>query len=143
LEELSEENTNPSFDKVKNLEILVKKKLSENSKSKILIFSISDYSFSSIEPVLQKQNVRYAYIKGNSNQINSVVKKYKGDEINVLLVNCINYGSGLNLENTTDIIMFHKMDSQIKGQVIGRAQRPGRTNPLNVHFLLHDNEISV
>ena len=82
----------------------------------------------------------FDYIKGNSNQINSIVNKYKKGNLNVLLINTRNYGSGMNLENTTDIIMFHKFDTQMETQVIGRAHRLGRTSPLNIYYLLHENE---
>ena len=37
--------------------------------------------------------------------------------------------------------MFHKFDANIENQVIGRAQRFGRKNPLNIHYLLNENEI--
>jgi SNF2 family DNA or RNA helicase len=52
-----------------------------------------------------------------------------------------NYGCGLNIEKTTDIIMFHRFDNQAEQQLIGRAQRMGRTEPLKVHYLLYENEI--
>jgi SNF2 family DNA or RNA helicase len=37
--------------------------------------------------------------------------------------------------------MFHKFDTQLEQQVIGRAYRMGRELPLNVYYLLHENEI--
>lgn len=91
--------------------------------------------------ILNKLKIKYDHIKGNGDQINSIIKRYKSNEIDVLLVNSCNYGSGLNLENTTDIIMFHKMNTQLEKQIIGRAQRLGRKYSLNVYYLLHDNEI--
>jgi SNF2 family DNA or RNA helicase len=99
-------------------------------------------SFSSITNILDNMNVKYAYLKGNEAHILKLLDKYKNtNELNVLLVNSRNYGSGLNLENTTDIIMFHKVESETEKQVIGRASRIGRTCPLNVWYLLYDNEI--
>ena len=50
------------------------------------------------------------------------------------------FGSGLNLENSTDIIMYHAMSPEITKQVIGRAQRPGRTQPLNIWNLRYSQE---
>jgi SNF2 family DNA or RNA helicase len=64
----------------------------------------------------------------------------KDDKIDVLLANMRSYGSGMNLENTTDIILFHKTDSEKERQVIGRGNRMGRRHPLRVWYLLHDNE---
>jgi SNF2 family DNA or RNA helicase len=74
-------------------------------------------------------------------QINNTVERYKNGSIQVLLVNTMSYGSGLNLENTTDIVMFHKFDTEIEKQVIGRAQRYGRSESLNVWYLLYENEM--
>ena len=51
-----------------------------------------------------------------------------------------NYGSGLNLENSTDLIIMHKMKPEYEEQVIGRAQRPGRKGVLNVWKILYENE---
>jgi SNF2 family DNA or RNA helicase len=80
-------------------------------------------------------------MKGSHDVIASIVRQYKKGNLDILLVNPKNYGSGLNLENTTDIIMMHKFDNEIERQVIGRAQRYGRQTPLKVWYLLHDNEI--
>jgi hypothetical protein len=56
------------------------------------------------------------------------------------LLNAKNYGSGLNLQMTTDIIIYHKMSKDLENQVIGRGQRLGRTDALNVHYLYYENE---
>jgi hypothetical protein len=46
----------------------------------------------------------------------------------------------MNLQNTSDIVLLHKTNVTMKEQVIGRAQRPGRTSQLKVWELLHGNE---
>jgi len=56
------------------------------------------------------------------------------------MLNAINYGSGLNLHMATDIVIYHELDIELETQVIGRAQRLGRTEPLNVYYLQNDNE---
>jgi SNF2 family DNA or RNA helicase len=136
---LDDSETNDNFDKLKNLEIIIRDR---SQTGKILLCSSYDMSFSSITNILDNMNVKYAYLKGNEAHILKLLDKYKNtNELNVLLVNSRNYGSGLNLENTTDIIMFHKVESETEKQVIGRASRIGRTCPLNVWYLLYDNEI--
>lgn len=109
--------------------------------TKILIFSENDNSFLEIERILDSLNIRHARLKGNS--INKNVEEYKNSSLQVLMVNSGAYGSGLNLENTTDVILFHKFDNDIEKQIIGRAQRPGRKEPLNVTYLLNENEFDV
>ncbi len=129
---LSEEN-----DKTKNLEILLKNR---KPNSKFLIFSDYDEVFKDIYYVLQKLNIHWDELKGNAGQINAALNRYKNGNVDILTVKTKQYGSGLNLENTTDIIMLHKFDSEMEKQVIGRAQRFGRNNKLNVWYLLYDNE---
>jgi hypothetical protein len=71
------------------------------------------------------------------------VKAYKKqtDETIVMLVNAQQYCAGLNLENTTDLVFFHRiLDKNIEAQVAGRAQRIGRQSNLNIHYLLYNNE---
>ncbi len=106
--------------------------------SKFLICSDYDNTFIEIEEKLKNISIQYDKIKGN--HISNTINRYKNGNLKVLLVNSKYYGSGLNLENTTDIILFHKLDSEIEKQTIGRAQRAGRTCPLNVWYLLHKSE---
>lgn len=107
---------------------------------RILIFSEYDNSFIEVEELLDQCNIKHARLKGNS--INKNVHEYKTKDLQVLMVNSNAYGSGLNLENTTDVVLFHKFDNDIEKQIIGRAQRPGRKSKLNVWYLLNENEIS-
>ena len=129
---------NKEFDKLQNLEILLRNK---NKGSKYLIFSEYDISFERIISIINN-DYKYSYLKGNKYIIQKILKEYKEGDLDILLVNIHNYGSGLNLENTTDIIMFHKFDANIEEQVIGRAQRFGREDSLNIYYLLNQNEIS-
>lgn len=138
-EKISEDDVNEKFEKLKNLDILLK--LKKPFKPKILLFSSYENTFTTIAPILNAHGYKYDFIKGNGDQIKHIIRRYKEDILDVLLINTNNYGMGLNLENTTDIIMFHKFDTQLENQVIGRAHRLGRTIPLDVHYLLHENEI--
>ena len=136
-EPIPDNKMHEKYDKYKNMEILLKNRTTE---SKYLMFSNHDNSFTSIIPILNSLSIKYDQLKGNTNQINSVINKYKQGNVDCLMVNTRYYGSGLNLENTTDVIMFHKFDNEIEKQVIGRAHRMGRTQPLNVWYFLHENE---
>jgi len=131
-----------AHDKYTNLELILRLRRAENKDSKFLIFASFENTFAGLARVLDDVGVEHACLKGNHDVINCVMKRYKDkhSELDALLVNTKNYGSGLNLENTTDIIMFHKFDSEIEKQVIGRANRMGRAEPLRVWYLLHANE---
>lgn len=134
----SMEEVHEKHDKYTNMDIVLRKR---NQGSKILIFSNYDSSFTQIYEILRKHNIHYEQLKGNANQINATLHRYKHGDVDVLMINTRFYGSGLNLENTTDIMMFHKFDTEIEKQVIGRAHRMGRTDPLRVWYFLHENEI--
>ena len=41
---------------------------------------------------------------------------------------------------TQTIIIYHRFTKEIEEQVIGRGQRIGRTEPLDVFYLIHENE---
>lgn len=126
----------PLNNKTTNLSIL----LESLKHKKMLIFSAYNESFKTISQCLHTSNIKYDTIKGTSNHIKNVVENFKSGDVNALLVNAVNYGSGLNFENTTDIIIFHQFSDECTRQVIGRAQRMGRKEPLNVWYLLNDNE---
>lgn len=136
---VNDDDMSDRFDKFKNLEILLRKLGS--SSSKVLIYSSYDTSLTNVSAIVEKLQIRFAYLKGPESHIRKMLERYRNEDLNVLLVNTRNYGSGLNLENTTDIIMFHKVESETEKQVLGRAQRFGRTCALNVHYLLYDNEM--
>ena len=83
---------------------------------------------------------------GTSATINKLVKNYKlpnndPESIQVLLLNAEYCASGINLENTSDIVIYHSMNDAKTKQIIGRGQRPGRTSVLNVWKLSYENEI--
>lgn len=108
---------------------------------KYLIFTEYESALNEkITNILNKWELKYARIKGAGTVITELVNKYKNGNINVLLINSKYFGSGMNLENTSDIIIIHKMQSDIEMQVIGRAQRYGREGSLRVWKLYYQNE---
>jgi Helicase conserved C-terminal domain/Ring finger domain len=137
-EDIDLSKPNIKNDKYQNMELILNN-LNENAK--LLIFSAYENSFTNVIPILRRLNIQFDYLKGNGYQIQATIERYKNGNVKVLLVNTRQYGSGLNLENTTDMILFHKFDTEIEKQVIGRAQRFGRKEPLHVHYLLYENEM--
>lgn len=123
----------PSNSKVQNLSAIVK---SLGPDSKVLICS-SVNSWNSCN----LNGVKARMLKGTKLQIESMIDEYKNKDVNVLLMNPEHYGCGLNLENTTDVVILHTMDQNTEQQVVGRAQRCGRTRPLTVWYLCHANEM--
>ena len=121
-------------------DILLKRKSEGNCK--FLIFNeYFTYTYNDkLESFLNKNGITFSNLKGSSASINSKLKEYREGSLDCLLMNARFCGSGINLENTTDIVIYHSMSTELTQQVIGRAQRPGRTSRLNVWNLLYENE---
>ena len=121
------------------IEILVKK--NNNNKIKIIIFSDFPNVFKDFEGYFDFKEIKWVSLDGGSVEaIDKAVKAYKEGEANILLADSSMYGCGLNFENTTDIILIHRINPELEKQVIGRAQRPGRNGVLRIHRLLHTFE---
>ena len=69
------------------------------------------------------------FLKGNYKTIQNIITRYKSTfKTNILLVN--NTFNGLNLENTTDLILVSN-----NPDIINTCYRPGRLNKLTIHKL--------
>ena len=102
---------------------------------------VYDNSFNEISNELKNKDIVFSKLFGSSGRISNIIQKYTNNEIKVLLLNAKHFGSGLNLQMTSDIIIYHRMTNDLEKQVIGRGQRMGRTSPLNIHYLCYDNEL--
>jgi SNF2 family DNA or RNA helicase len=108
---------------------------------RILLCSGFENTFTTgIIPMLDRMGITHRFLKGTQDTTASIIRDFKAGRVRVLLVNPNNYGSGLNCEMTTDVILMHKFRSEVEKQVVGRAQRVGRTAPLNVWSILYENE---
>ena len=132
----------PEYNKYENMDKLFALNI-DNPIKKYLIFTEYESTLNSkITNILDKYGLTYARIRGTGASITNTVQTYRqqDDKINVLLINSKYFGSGLNLENTSDIIILHKMQSDIEMQVVGRAHRYGRKDSLRVWKLYYQNE---
>lgn len=134
-------NSAKQFSKYENMDKIFELN-NNNTVKKYLIFTEYESSLNDkITNILTKWNLSYARIKGSGIMISNTVEQYKTGDVNTLLINSKYFGSGMNLENTTDIIIIHKMQSDVEMQVIGRAQRFGRVGNLRVWKLYYQNEV--
>lgn len=123
-------------DKICNLANIIK----SGDNKKILLFSEFDKTFENvIELFKNDKHVSTFFLKGKLK--NKIEKFISNKHTSVLFMNHNYNGCGLNLNDATDIIFFHKFDSEIEKQIIGRAQRYGRKSQLNIWYLLHTNEL--
>jgi hypothetical protein len=139
-----------TLDKYSNLEKILEYKMKyfTKQKRKILIFSEHEGSFNDkMLGILDKHKILYSRIKGSSACINKTLREYRGEElrhgeveIDALLINSRFFGAGLNLQNSSDIIILHRQGADLLHQIIGRAQRIGRKDSLNIWKLYNNNE---
>lgn len=105
---------------------------------KFIIFSDYDNTFTNIGSSID--NLKYRKLCGSGGHIRDVINDFNDGKINLLMLNSKHYGSGLNLDKATDLIIFHKLDKDTEKQVIGRANRLPRTDALNVYRLCYSYE---
>jgi len=126
--------------KLEFIEYFIKTKIFSD-KSKVIICSNYIKIFNDITKIFKLYKIKYLELDdGNIEEINKSINKYTYGNINVLLLNSNLFGCGLNLQVTSDILFLHKTEENLEKQIIGRAQRVGRNNKLNVWYIMHENE---
>ena len=137
-------NSTPCLQKeLSKKEVVFEKLIRERPESKWLIFSGYDGTFNTLINKLECDGITFEKVMGTNSHIENLITDFKNGKIRVLLLNAFYFGMGLNLECATDILIYHTLNPELERQVIGRAQRPGRASPLNIHLLCHDNEMSI
>jgi SNF2 family DNA or RNA helicase len=114
---------------------IVTQGLTQNKK--FLIFSMYDESFTIIRRVFDNNRINFVEISGTKASRDSKIKKFKENKVSVVFLNSRFNGAGINLENATDIILYHEMPQSIRDQVVGRALRIGRQEDLVIHNLTY------
>lgn len=114
--------------------------ITESQNGRFLIFNRYDNPFLEIEGDLLLRGFKVATVKGNKDHVSNVLKQFEKGEIQILLMNSMQAGVGMDLKSATHIILMHAMRKEEERQIIGRAIRLGRTEPLTLVRLLHDNE---
>jgi hypothetical protein len=129
-------NVKQSITKIDALIKIIKDK----PNGRFLLFSNYDQTFDNLINRMTNEKIKFSKVMGSNSVINKIIERFTNNEIRVLMLNATNYGSGLNLQMATDIIIYHQLPLELETQVIGRAQRIGRTEPLNIYYLLHEHE---
>jgi hypothetical protein len=105
-----------------------------------MIFANYHETFYKIKNELSANNISYHILMGQATTVNYYIEDFKEKKVRVLMLNARFFGAGMNLQMTTDLVIYHRFNEEMEEQIIGRAQRFGRATPLNVYYLLHDNE---
>jgi hypothetical protein len=105
-----------------------------------MVFANYIETFSKIEKKFKELNITYNILKGQASSVKKHVDEFENKKVQVLMLNAQFFGAGMNLQMTTDLVIYHRFSNDMEEQIIGRAQRYGRNGSLNVYYLLHDNE---
>jgi hypothetical protein len=116
------------------------KLIKETKQGRFLVFNRYDNPFLEIEGELLELGFRVATVKGNKDHVSSILKQFEKGEIQILLMNSTQAGAGMDLKSATHIVLMHMMRKEEERQIVGRAIRLGRVEPLTLVRLLHDNE---
>ena len=109
--------------------------LKARTSGKAIVFSEEDATYSIIKKNLLAAGIACGEIRGTVNMRDKMIQNFKEGKPRVLFLNAKNNGAGINLQECTDIVLYHKMNESTKTQIMGRANRIGRYEELFVHQL--------
>jgi hypothetical protein len=115
--------------------------LKQKPTGKFLVFSRYDNPFLQLTTEIEGLNISVKQVKGNKDVIAASLKSFEAGKTKVLLLNSIEAGAGMNITAASDIILLHAMTHEEEKQILGRAYRMGRKDPLSVTRLLHPDEL--
>jgi hypothetical protein len=109
---------------------------------KVLIFANIHSAFIEMAKALKKSKVKFWILQGNSNELSKIARAYNTYEGNAaMIVFSEKVCAGLNLQPTTHLVTYAFIRNLDRlSQAIGRAQRMGRMNELQVIFFAYKNE---
>lgn len=106
---------------------------------RFLIYSEQNQSFTPLSNAFFENGIPFVQMKGNIKSREKNLESFKSGEVPVIFLNSNSDSAGLNLPESTDIILYHQMPDTTENQIIGRANRMGRLSSLSVHHLhIHD-----
>lgn len=136
----NENNTNKTKPEIFINEIITR--IKNQPESKWLIFNDDPNGLNFAETLLKEHDIESKALDGgNIDSVNKVLLAYEKDECRVLLLNSASEGCGLNLQQTTHLLFMHATKPELVCQVVGRAQRYGRTCPLHIIGMFNENEL--
>ena len=122
------------------LEYILKTIFTRDECARVMIFSNYTETYSVIETISEQYEINCCELSGTSGRITNIIKSFEQGETNILFLNAGQYGAGLNLQMSDYLILYHRMDSDLEKQVIGRAHRIGKKNSLKLIYLVNNHE---
>jgi len=117
--------------------------LISNPSAKVLVFSRYENPFAGLAMRCNEAGIQVQVLKGNKDCIASSVREFEAGTKRVLFLHTHSVGAGMNLVGASHVVLYHQMTPEEERQVVGRAYRLGRQEPLRVIRLVHANEPSA
>lgn len=114
---------------------IIKDGMRRDSSKRFIIFSNYDQTYNIIKKVCKENEIQIKEVKGRSVTRNATLRNFKDGAFSVIFLNGSYNGAGINLECTSDIILYHDVPDDTKKQLIGRGNRIGRKGNLTIHLL--------
>ncbi len=119
----------------------IRKRIVDDKGSKWLIFNDNAPALDEASRRLTAAGVKCTLLDGgNAAAVQKAIDAYKGSDAQVLLLNSKLEAVGMNLENTSHLLFMHVTRPQFVEQIVGRAQRFGRTGRLQIIGLFNQSE---
>lgn len=98
-------------------------------------------AISSFSEALKEADVSCVMLDGgNVALMQQALDAFTCSKARVLLLSGMREGCGLNLQRATHLLFLHAYSLSAREQIIGRAQRPGRSGPLHIVDVLNKSE---
>jgi SNF2 family DNA or RNA helicase len=113
---------------------------------KVILFSQYDELLHKVGDILSNYNLKLVYCNGTIYQRKNAIDSFKHDpNVNIIMLSSRNAASGINLTSAQTIILLEPVygsteyRNNIEYQAIGRADRIGQHNPIDVYrFIIKD-----
>ena len=110
-------------------------------KFKLLVFTMFSESTQFIATSLTKYAIPFYALKGTRSQKDEIIRSFREDDVNVILVTAAKDCGGLDLPFISHIVYYHKViDRNVEAQVAGRGQRIGREHNLEIVSIINESE---
>jgi len=113
-----------------------------DKQEKVIVFVQWTSLLCSIREILQENNINAGVVFGNTACQNSAVRRFKNDNLNILMLSLENSSSGLDLVESNHLIFVHALVGEeyiVKAQeeqAIARVHRTGQTKKVHVHWMV-------
>ncbi len=100
---------------------------------KILIFASSNGSFETLTKTIVEIGKKSLLFTGSNATREKLLSQFKSGKVDCLIMKDQKNSAGMNLQCTTDIIIWNYMPPAFERQAIGRAVRPGLDHDVKIH----------